>query len=205
MGAQPPAAAAKAGLRRRIRAQRDALSSEWREAASAAILQRLHTVPAVELGACVLSYCPFGAEVAIGPLNRAILGRGGTLLLPRVDPASRLLGIFRVRDLDRDLVPGTWGIPEPDPGRCAPVPDPAPDWILVPGLAFDRAGRRLGYGAGYYDRLLARLPGVPRIAVAFSIQLVDQIPVDAHDLPVDILVTETQLTQLGSDQGNNLI
>jgi 5-formyltetrahydrofolate cyclo-ligase len=92
------------------------------------------------------------------------------------------------------------------------VPDPAPDWILVPGLAFDRAGRRLGYGAGYYDRLLARLPGVPRIAVAFSIQVIDQIPVDDHDLPVDILVTETQLTQLGSDQaqlgsdqGNNLI
>ena len=205
MGAQPPAATAKAGLRRRIRTQRDALSPEWRDAASTAILQRLCSLPEVDLGACVLSYCPFGAEVAIGPLNRAVLERGGTLLLPRVDPASRLLGIFRVGDLDRDLIPGTWGILEPDPQRCAPVPDPAPGWILVPGLAFDRAGRRLGYGAGYYDRLLGRLPGVPRIAVAFSIQVVDQVPVDAHDLPVDILVTETQLTQLGSNWGRTKV
>jgi 5-formyltetrahydrofolate cyclo-ligase len=202
MVAQPPAAAAKAELRRRIRAQRDALSPEWREAASTAILRRLLALPAADLTTSVLSYCPFGAEVAIGPLNQAVIARGGTLMLPRVDPVSRLLGIFRVRDLDRDLVPGTWGIPEPDPGRCALLPDPSPAWVLVPGLAFDREGRRLGYGAGYYDRLLARLTGVPRIAVAFSSQVVDQIPVDAHDLPVDILITETPL---GSDQGNDMI
>jgi 5-formyltetrahydrofolate cyclo-ligase len=201
MSAQPPAAAAKAELRRRVRGLRDALPAQWREAASTAIVRRLLALPAVDLGATVLSYCPFGAEVAIGPINRAILEGGGTLLLPRVDPASRLLGIFRVRDLDRDLTPGTWGIPEPDPDRCDAVSEPAPGWVLVPGLAFDRTGRRLGYGAGYYDRLLARLPGVLRIAVAFSMQVVDHIPVDAHDLPIDTLITETQM---GSDQGNDL-
>jgi 5-formyltetrahydrofolate cyclo-ligase len=71
------------------------------------------------------------------------------------------------------------------------------DWVLVPGVAFDAAGRRLGYGGGYYDRLLPQLsPGVARVAGTLEIQLVDRVPAGPHDLPVDTIVTERRTVAL---------
>jgi 5-formyltetrahydrofolate cyclo-ligase len=84
------------------------------------------------------------------------------------------------------------GIPEPVPD-CHPVPRDAIDFVLVPGVAFDAAGRRLGYGGGYYDRLLPLLrPAAARVAGAFELQLVDRVPVSPYDLTVDAIVTESR-------------
>ena len=92
----------------------------------------------------------------------------------------------------RDLVPARFGLMElPN----APVVDPSEiDFVVSPGLAFDRAGRRLGQGAGYYDRYLPRLRSeVPVVAICFSEQLVEEVPTDAHDLPVDAIVTPDEV------------
>ena len=126
------------------------------------------------------------------PLAQAALDRGKTLVLPRVDAAARVLVLHRVADLDGDVVPGFRGIPEPSPDL--PTVRPADvDCALVPGVAFDDDGRRLGYGGGYYDRLLPQLrPGVPRIAGAFDLQIVDHVPAGAHDVAVDVVVTPTR-------------
>ena len=105
-----------------------------------------------------------------------------------------LLVLYQVASLETDLRPGTWGIPEPDPAHCGLAAPADIDFILVPGVAFDPDGGRLGYGAGYYDRLLAAWvsPLPPLVAAAFELQIVPAVPVLAGDHRVDLVVTESQ-------------
>jgi 5-formyltetrahydrofolate cyclo-ligase len=120
------------------------------------------------------------------------LERGQRLLCPRVDRRGRRLRLYEVRDLTTDLVPGVLGIPEPRPD----APEVAPgevDWVLVPGLAFDPRGYRLGRGAGHYDRLLPTLrPDAPRRALCLDCQWVDELPVEPHDVPLDGVVSPSR-------------
>jgi 5-formyltetrahydrofolate cyclo-ligase len=114
------------------------------------------------------------------------------VVLPRVDTTRRMLVLHEVHDLARDVAPGYRGIPEPHAGAPLVAPD-AIGFALVPGVAFDAGGRRLGYGGGFYDRLLPLLPaGVARVAGAFDLQLVDRVPAALHDLTVDVVVTPTR-------------
>jgi 5-formyltetrahydrofolate cyclo-ligase len=123
-----------------------------------------------------------------------VLASGRTLVLPRVDRETRLLVLHEVRGLDTELRPGTWGIPEPAPARCRPVAPAEIDFVLVPGLVFDPDGGRIGYGAGYYDRLLGSWPEPlpPLVAAAFELQVVPAVPVLATDRRVDLVVTESR-------------
>ena len=103
------------------------------------------------------------------------------------------LRLYAVASLTEDLLPGVWGIREPDPARCREASIEEIDFILVPGVAFDASGGRLGYGGGFYDRLLGHArPGVPKVAGAFSLQVVAAVPVEDHDCRVTTLVTETE-------------
>jgi 5-formyltetrahydrofolate cyclo-ligase len=187
-----PPRGTKGALRARILAARDALDPAQRGAGAQAIASRIAVLPSFDRATTVLATLPFGSEWDVRPLAQAALDRGKSIVLPRVDVATRRLVLHRVDDLDADVAPGFHGIPEPLP-RAAIVRPADVDCVLVPGVAFDPAGRRLGYGGGYYDRLLPHLrPGVPRIAGAFDVQIVDAVPVDAHDLAVDIVVTPTR-------------
>ena len=100
-------------------------------------------------------------------------------------------------DLRSDLIAGRWDIPEPRPGL--PLVDPATiDVVIVPGSAFDRAGGRMGYGGGFYDTFLTRLrPDARRIGIGFDLQVVERVPREAHDLCVDLIVTETRAIETG--------
>lgn len=183
--------AEKRSLRERVRANRDATDPDSRRAWSEGICHHLLRECDLAAPATALSYAGFGSEIDTRSFNRALLDRGISLVLPRVERAAGGLVLYRVRDLATDLVPGVWGIPEPDPLRCAVVPPGEIDWMLLPGLAFDRRGGRLGYGGGYYDRLLPQLPRLKRIAAAFECQVVDAVPRGPHDVPMDRLITET--------------
>jgi 5-formyltetrahydrofolate cyclo-ligase len=186
-------AAAKREVRRQVLTRRDAAAPELRAAWSEAICRRVSATPEFAEAQTVLLFASFGSEVDTGPLLREALAQGKQLVLPRVDPVSRRLELRRVGDLDGDLAPGTWGIPEPVPERCPEVLLEAADFVLVPGVAFDRNLRRVGYGGGYYDGLLAAAQGHARaVAVAFSLQLVPEAPADDRDLPVPVLITETE-------------
>ena len=186
-----PLRAAKAALRARVLAARDALAPEARRAASLTIQAAVGRLEAWREAGRILAYASFGTEPDTAALNQAVLARGAALFLPRVDRAARGLTLHRVTDLATDLRPGTWGILEPDPGRC-PVVEPATvDLVVVPGVAFDATGGRLGYGGGYYDRLLADVPAsAARIALAFEPQVVDRVPAGPGDHRVDLIVTE---------------
>ena len=134
------------------------------------------SLPAVRRAGEVLAYHAFGSEPETLPFLRALLAGDKGLLLPRIDRAARALTLHRVRDLDADLTPGPWGIREPDPRRCPPVRPGDVDLVLVPGVAFDAGGGRLGYGGGYYDRLLGTCADATPPACAGSIvSAIDQV------------------------------
>ena len=182
---------AKRELRAQVLAARDALAAPVRAAAAAAITHAIVALPSFAAARAVFVTLPFGSEWDTLPVVRAALAAGKAVVLPRVDRAARMLELRAVTDPVADVVVSDRGIPEPS--LSAPIAAPAVvDWVLVPGVAFDRRGRRLGYGGGFYDRLLPLLPpGTPRIAGTFGVQVVAQVPTGPHDLGVDAIVTES--------------
>jgi 5-formyltetrahydrofolate cyclo-ligase len=141
-------------------------------------------------------YMHFRSEVQTAGLLAQWLAQGKTVCVPRVLRSESLLLPVRISDPDRDLLPGYCGIPEPAPSLPASsvLPPATIDAVIVPGSVFDPKGGRLGYGGGYYDRFLSRdAPQALRIALAFDLQVVERVPTEAHDQPVDIVVTEHNL------------
>ena len=183
---------AKTALRAAQVARRDGLTPQARVVSAAAIAARVRSLPAWQRARGVLSYMAFGSELDLGELHRELLQQGRLLVAPRVPAQGRALELRQVADLKQDLAPSRWGIPEPLPERC-PLVDPAQiDLVLVPGVAFDQWGNRLGYGAGFYDRLFLRLlPSALRVACLQDALRVDRVPEEPHDEPVDLLITES--------------
>ncbi len=183
---------AKRTMRNALIAARDALPVAQRDAASAAIARRIAGLPSFAAARCLLLTLPFRSEWDTRALIAAAHAQGKTVVLPRVDGAARMLDVHVVQDVERETAPGFRGIPEPD-ASLPRVALAAIDWVLVPGVGFDVAGRRLGYGGGYYDRLLAMLDArAQRVAGAFDLQVVPTVPAAPHDLVVDLIVTETR-------------
>jgi len=181
---------AKRALREATFAARDALTSAWRAQASHAIAARITAMDTFVRARVVFLTLPYRSEWDATLLAQRALAAGKIVAAPRVDPAARTLQPYRIEDLARDVAPGYLGIPEPR-ADCPPVALERIDWVLVPGIAFDANGNRLGYGGGYYDRLLPRLaPDVPRIAGAFEAQIVEAVPTAPHDIGVDWIATE---------------
>ena len=138
----------------------------------------------------VAAYASFGSELDTSEFLVRILADGKQLVLPRINRAQRVLELRQVDDLGADLVAGVWGIREPAE-RCAILSPSAVEFMLVPGVAFTASGARLGYGGGFYDRLLASFDRrVARIAAAFDLQMVDQLPEGPRDQRVDRVITE---------------
>ncbi|HXX12588.1 MAG TPA: 5-formyltetrahydrofolate cyclo-ligase [Burkholderiales bacterium] len=196
-GAQFPAGTLrddKRKLRTRLLSLRAAVDSAERARLSRLITERLLNMPEFERAGCVLAYLSFGSEFDTNEFVRALLGRGCVLVLPRIDLARRALTLHRVSDPESETVPGVWGIREPDPQRCPGVERTDINAVLVPGVAFTAAGGRLGYGGGFYDRLLRGLPGrVPLVGPAFELQVVEDLPLGPDDEPIDTVVTEAQV------------
>lgn len=188
----------KKELRRELLARRSALSSERVEQASDAIQDAITAMPAFGRAREVLLYMAVRGEVRTGRLLDALLRRGARVLLPRCEPGAS--GVMHLACLTcrEELRPGAHGIPEPSPEMCARVDNFAPDVAIIPGVAFDRRGCRLGYGGGYYDRLLAG-PAFERtllVAPAYAFQIVDVLPADPWDRPVHRLVTENGIIEV---------
>jgi len=186
--------AAKRLLRERVLAARDAMTAAARSEASRIICA--HVLGSAEFlrAANVLAYVGFGTELDTSPITSAVLASGRPLILPRVDKARRALVLHRVNDVAGSLIAGVFGIREPDPRRCPEVDPSDVEFVLVPGVAFSRACERLGYGAGYYDRLIPNLAKRPKlVAGAYAVQLVDEVPTGAHDARIDRVVTENEV------------
>jgi 5-formyltetrahydrofolate cyclo-ligase len=185
---------AKRALRRRIKDWRDGLTPAERDEMTEQVARRVFDLGAYRRARHVLAYAAHGSEVGTDAITAGILKDGKGLILPRVTEEGLVL--HRVEDPSRDLVPGVWDIPEPA-ADCPVVAPEEVDLFLLPGLAFDALGRRLGYGRGYFDRTLADVPGA-KVALAFDGQVVDQVPVGPRDVAVDGVVTPTRVIRCGA-------
>lgn len=134
-------------------------------------------------GAMVAGFWPLEGEIDVRPLLLALAGRGHIVALPVTPAHGHMLSFHRWRP-GAGLIPGRFGTLRP---ACDPV---IPDLLLVPLLAFDRAGHRLGYGAGFYDRTLEALPSSRTVGCAFAAQEIEAVPVEAHDRPLEAIATE---------------
>jgi 5-formyltetrahydrofolate cyclo-ligase len=177
---------AKATLRAAALAWRDALAGDQRMAAAQELARR--GLPIETSGKIVAGYSPIRSEIDPVPLMRELAAKGAHLALPVITARGQALH-FRVWHPGDRLLPGPLGILEPSPAASETVPD----IVLVPLAAFDRAGHRIGYGAGHYDRTLAQLRKSRHsvaIGVAFVGQEVEAVPALAHDVALDFVITE---------------
>lgn len=184
----------KQALRQRIIAARDELTPTLQARLSREIIRQLCGLAAYRTARTVLGYLNFGSELESELWVRQALADGKRVLLPRVNKAGNHLELFEVGDLGSDVAPGAFGIHEPIIERCRHFEAlDEIDLILLPGVAFDRMGGRLGYGGGFFDKLLAHLPHRPvLIAGAFALQVVKEIPQEPTDCKIDWLVTENE-------------
>src|SRR6185312_2752173 len=150
-----PIATRKAELRREMTARRDALPDAERRRLAQAMVERVVALPRYAAARTVLATMAIGSEWDTRLFIDRARADGKAIVLPRITTAPRHLELHEVRDLEHDLVPGIWDIPEPDPARCRRVAIGDVDLALVPALVIGEDGYRIGYGAGYFDRLLA--------------------------------------------------
>lgn len=189
-----PIPSSKSEIRKRVLARRDARPEVERRALSERITSRLLALDVYRAARCVMAYMSFGSEFETTGFVSDLLAQRKTLVLPRAERGSRALELYAVRDFERELDAGVWGIREPRPELCRAAAPEEIEFVLVPGVAFTRRCERLGYGGGFYDRLIrgfAKRP--PLVAAAFSLQVVPDLPVSEGDQKVDRVVTEDAL------------
>jgi 5-formyltetrahydrofolate cyclo-ligase len=179
-------------IRKRILSDREQLPADVRTAHSATIVERLLQLPEYRDAATVLGYMNFGSEFASELFAARVLAEGRRLALPKVNRHTNQLDLYWVDDFENQLAQGLWGIREPVVERCERLETlNEVEFALLPGVAFTRAGARLGYGGGFYDKLLGVGGHCPvLVAAAFSLQIVEQLPQEATDIKVERIVTE---------------
>ena len=179
--------AAKAALRQEALQRRDSIPADQRAAAALAVAECAAAI-APHAGSVVSGYSPLKSEINPLPLMRRCTEAGAALALPVVAGRGQPL-IMRAWDFGQALGSGVWGIREPKPES----PEVDPDILIVPLLAFDRRGNRIGYGAGYYDMTIARLRAlktVTAVGLAFAAQEIDEVPNTPRDARLDLVLTE---------------
>lgn len=177
----------KTALRRQIAAKKRAMTPEQIESASRRLAERLFATDLYQNALSVYGYLSFNEEIRTLPILRRALADGKRVAVPKVfGDEMRFLWMD-----DLSLVaPGYYDIPEPI--ADGPAADDPLALVLMPGLAFDPEGRRVGYGGGFYDRYLAAHPDHKLVALCYGFQLVDHLDCEAHDVPVDMVIADDE-------------
>jgi 5-formyltetrahydrofolate cyclo-ligase len=185
---------AKAALRKQIRGALQIISPATRNAMSAQIRDRLKEQAIWKNAGSVLFFAPLPNEPDVWPLLEDERAGKRIAALPRFDSANNGYVACRLQNLRGEIVTGQFGIREPGTS-CAEIPLNRLDLVLVPGVAFDLQGRRLGRGRGFYDRLLADVDGI-KCGIAFDEQVVDEIPADSQDVRLNFILTPTRCVEI---------
>lgn len=174
----------KSEIRKWVKAQRKALDAATEARWNESVCSQLLNLSEIRQAFCVYCYASLPGEVGTWRFIEALLRQGKYIAVPKVK--GKELEFYSISG-KKDFEEGVMGIMEPKVS-CLKIRDPqAP--VIVPGIAFDREGNRIGYGGGYYDRFFQREPHHRRIAVAYDFQILDRIPPEAHDKPVDCIIT----------------
>ena len=187
-------------LRIALRDRRQNLPPDVVREDSARIREHMLTMDRIRTARSVMLYLPARGEVDTWPLLDHFWTRGSEVLLPRCcNGRPGIMEAYAVTSRD-ELGPGCFGLIEPRSDLARPVPAPEPEVILVPALAFDRRGYRLGFGGGYYDRFLPTLTCTPwLVGPAYGFQLLDEVPVEPWDCPVQLVVTPESILHITTE------
>jgi 5-formyltetrahydrofolate cyclo-ligase len=191
IGAMPPSEiqAAKAVVRHRMKKLLHEVKSEDWRTASEKVRARIGALPSWLAARSVLLYASLSDELDVSGLMVVAHEMGKIITLPRYLPAIGHYEAAVVSEPQLALSSGRFGVLEP-PDHCAALPMKQLDFVLVPGVAFDSSGRRLGRGKGFYDRLLAEVPGI-KCGICLDEQVVERIPTEPHDVILNCLITPT--------------
>ena len=177
-------------LRRAILRRLKQQQEDERRQRSEAIRRKVFRLTAFRRAKTICCYVALPYEVQTWRMIEEMLSKRKRVVVPVVQPRSKRLALSAVCDPDADLAKGAFGVWEPKRSARRPVALREVDLVLVPGLAFDRRGHRLGHGYGYFDRFLARLPkATPTVGLAFRFQLFDRLPAASHDRAVQTVLT----------------
>jgi 5-formyltetrahydrofolate cyclo-ligase len=177
-------------LRKEVRERLRLISPSHRATSSAKACALLEQQPAWKNAQDILFFAPLPSELNIWPLVCDSLSENKLVALPRFNPVTSQYIACQIRNISTDLKTGRFDIREPA-DHCPIIPLNRLDLILVPGVAFDPRGRRLGRGKGFYDQLLPKVRGTA-CGVAFDEQIVDEIPVEPHDVHLNCILTPTR-------------
>lgn len=192
----------KASLRAHLKNLRRNFPELERQPANAAIFAHIMSLPEYRAAEVIHTFVSWRDEVDTHAIIKASFAAGKRVAVPRVPPDKSQLEHYFISDFAA-LVPGTLGILEPSsgPGVHLAPENTHFDVIFVPGLAFDRAGNRLGYGRAYYDQFLAGTMAL-KIGLAFALQIVDEVPVAPHDQRVDLIITEQEVIRAAMENAH---
>lgn len=186
---------AKAILRKTCRQIRNDIPEAQREPAGSAILTAIRNLPEYQAATAICAYMSIGSEVPTGGLLQQIWQDNKQLLLPRVTSTDGIMEMVTVES-NSPMTTGAFGIQEPDI-KLPAARHQSFDLVIVPALAYDRQGFRLGYGGGYYDRFLATLPlSTLTIGLCYQCMLLDEVPRNRYDQAVAVVITETQVLRI---------
>ncbi len=171
--------------------KRKALSKKDVEEKSEKIKKNLYSLPEFKTAKNILFYVSFNNEVnTINIIKELLDKKEKNIIVPFVEKNNPMLQLSELKDFN-ELEPKTFGILEPKKNKIKKIDANKVDLVIVPGIVFDKKGHRIGYGYGYYDRFLKTLKeSAKKVGLAFEFQLIDKIPEEKHDIPVDIVVTE---------------
>lgn len=176
----------KKEIRKTILAKRKALSTEVLETNSKVISEKVMAHPKYQAADTVFAYIDAKGEVQTKALIEDAWNKGKTVVVPKVH--GDIMKFYKIASYD-DLEAGDFGIQEPK-AECDEVTVSEKSIVIMPGVAFDRKGNRIGYGKGYYDKYFSQYPEVYKIAIAFSMQTVDEIPADEFDIKANCVITD---------------
>lgn len=173
----------KKELRKKIREQKRAMTTQAIEDASRSLARQFFATSYYQNASVIYGYLPYNQEVRTVPILEQALRDGKKVAVPKV--YGDTMRFIYLEDLSQ-VTPSDMGIPEPV--ADSPVASDETALVLMPGLAFDRQGNRMGYGGGYYDKFLAEEPDHPTVALCYEFQMVDAIPTDDYDIPVNLVL-----------------
>lgn len=189
-------------LRKEALKRRESLSADEIMSKSSVIIHSFRGTDFYKSSKNVMIYVSFRNEVDTLELIDDMLKEGKRVFIPLTVSKTKELLVSEIIDIQEDLEIGNFGVLEPKKEKQRIVNPEILDLIVVPGVCFDKRGFRIGYGAGYYDRFLSKLPQIPTISLVFQLQLMDKVPEDSYDIPVDYIITENDYINCREELGH---
>jgi 5-formyltetrahydrofolate cyclo-ligase len=184
----------KSDLRKRILNIRNSMDKKESSEKSAVIMEKLTDMDIYKKAQVVFVYMDFNHEVETMSLIKKMLLEKKKVVIPYTDTVNTVIIPSELKSIDEDLVKSKFGYYEPAPEKIVPVKSEEFDLVVVPGVVFDKGFNRIGFGKGYYDRILSTLKeSAKAVAVAYDFQVLEQVPSEEHDVKMDMIITEKHI------------